>query len=75
MVLNTPLNPLLTNIPILYPLKTLENQRISGEWEYWTEMGYLNLVKTSTYVMRVLKNSSSNIKKLSFADALQNSCS
>ena len=45
MVLNTPLNPLLTNIPILYPLKTLENQRFSGEWEYWTEMGYINLVK------------------------------
>ena len=45
MVLNTPFNPLLTNIPILYPLKTLENHRFSGEWEYWTEMGYINLVK------------------------------
>ena len=33
----------LANVPILYPLKTPENQRFSGfpvglKWEYWPEM-------------------------------------
>ena len=37
-------NPFLANVPILYPLKTSENQGFlvfSGgiKWEHWPEMG------------------------------------
>ena len=39
-------NPFLSNVPILYPLKTLEKTKgflvFSGgiKWEHWPEMGY-----------------------------------
>ena len=35
------INPVLADVPILYPLKTPENQRFSGgiKWEHWPEMG------------------------------------
>ena len=37
-------NPFLAHVPILYPLKTPENQRFSGvlgdiKWKHWPEIG------------------------------------
>ena len=49
------MNPFLANALILYPLKTLENQRFSGvfrggiKWKHWSEIVYKQLFLISSF--------------------------